>query len=343
MSKVQTQIKQTYYTPDKGFIYDFQQLVKNVVIPYQYSVLEDSAGDDVEKSHVIKNFINAGNVLAGKGKGDGFYGFVFQDTDAAKWIEAVAYALAIIPDPQLEKTADNLIDIIEKAQDKNGYLNTYFTIKDQEKRWTNLWEAHELYSAGHMLEAACAYYECTGKKKLLNIMVKNVEHIYSVFMDESSEKFNGIPGHPEIELALMKLYTLTGTKHSLELAKHFIEKRGMKPNYFEYEKTKRSWFIWGNGPVDTVYHQGNVPLREAKDAVGHAVRAVYLYTGMAEVASQTKDKELYDACKRLWDSITKKRMYITGGIGSTNNGEAFTVDYDLPSDTCYCETCASWG
>ena len=343
MSKVQTQVKQTSYTPDKGFIYDYQQLIKNVVIPYQYSVLEDSAGEDVEKSHVIQNFINAGNVLAGKGEGDGFYGMVFQDSDAAKWLEAVAYALAIFPDAKLEKTADDFIDIIEKAQDKDGYLNTFFTVKDQEKRWTNLWEAHELYCAGHMLEAACAYYECTGKEKLLNIMIKNVKHIYSVFMDESSEKFNGIPGHPEVELALMKLYTLTGMKQALELAKHFVDKRGLEPNYFEAEKKRRDWWVWGNGPVDKEYHQGNLPLREAKDAVGHAVRAVYLYTGMAEVASQTNDKELKDACNRLWDSITKKRMYITGGIGSTNNGEAFTVDYDLPNDTCYCETCASCG
>ena len=343
MSKVQTQIKQTAYTPDKGFIYDYQQLIKNVVIPFQYSVLKDEAGDDVEKSHVIQNFINAGNVLAGKGEGDGFYGMVFQDSDAAKWLEAVGYALAIFPDPELEKTADEVIDIIQKAQDKDGYLNTFFTVKDQDKRWTNLLEAHELYCAGHMLEAACAYYESTGKKTLLDIMTKNVQHIYSVFMDESSPKFNGIPGHPEVELALMKLYTLTGMKESLELAKHFVDKRGIQPSYFEYEQKQRKWWVWGMGPVDTLYHQGNVPLREANEAVGHAVRAVYLYTGMAEVAAQTNDKELKEACKRLWDNITKKRMYITGGIGSTNNGEAFTVDYDLPNDTCYCETCASCG
>ena len=344
MSKIQKQVKQTAFTSENGFIHKFQKLIKEVVIPYQYSVLEDKAEGNVEKSHVIQNFINAGNVLAGKGEGDGFYGFVFQDSDAAKWLEAVGYSLSIFPDPKLESIADKFIDIIAAAQDSDGYLNTYFTIKDKEKRWTNLLEGHELYCAGHMLEAACAYYEGTGKKTLLNVMIKNVEHIYSVFMDESNEvKFNGIPGHPEIELALMKLYTLTGLNHALELAKHFIDKRGTDPQYFEKESKNRNWGVWGSDGKDVEYNQANKPIRELNDATGHAVRAVYLYTGVAEVASQTNDEELVQTCKRLWNSITKKRMYITGGIGSTNQGEAFTVDYDLPSDTAYCETCASIG
>ena len=344
MSKIQHQVKQTAYNSEDGFIHKFQKLIKEVVIPYQYSVLEDCAEGNVEKSHVIKNFINAGSVLAGKGEGDGFYGMVFQDSDAAKWLEAVGYSLAILPDPKLENTADKFIDIIAAAQDKDGYLNTYYTIKDQDKRWTNLLEGHELYCAGHMLEAACAYYEATGKKTLLDVMVKNVEHIYSVFMNESNEvKFNAIPGHPEIELALMKLYSLTGMKKALDLAKHFIDKRGTDPKYFEKEAKSRNWAIWGSDGKDTDYYQGTLPIRKSNDAVGHAVRAVYLYTGVAEVASQTGDKELVEACGRLWNSITKKRMYITGGIGSTGDGEAFSVDYDLPPDTAYCETCASIG
>ena len=344
MSKIQKQVKQTAYTSGNGFINKFQKLIKEVVIPFQYSVLEDSAGGNVEKSHVIQNFINAGNVLSGKGQGDGFYGMVFQDSDAAKWLEAVGYSLAILPDSKLENTADKFIDIIKLAQDKDGYLNTYYTIKDQDKRWTNLLEGHELYCAGHMLEAACAYYEGTGKKTLLDVMIKNVKHIYSVFMDEKSEvKFNGIPGHPEIELALMKLYSLTGMNKALELAKHFIDKRGTDPNYFVKETKSRNWIIWGSDGKDTEYNQSNIPIRKMNDATGHAVRAVYLFTGVAEVASQTNDKELIEACKRLWDSITKRRMYITGGIGSTGQGEAFSVDYDLPSDTAYCETCASIG
>jgi len=163
-------------------------------------------------------------------------------------------------------------------------------------------------------------------------------------MNEKSEvKFNGIPGHPEIELALMKLYSLTGMNKALELAKHFIDKRGTDPNYFVKETKSRNWTIWGSDGRDTEYNQSNIPIRKMNDATGHAVRAVYLFTGVAEVASQTNDKELIEACKRLWDSITKRRMYITGGIGSTGQGEAFSVDYDLPSDTAYCETCASIG
>ena len=344
MSKIQKQVKQTVYTSEDGFIHKFQKLIKEVAIPYQYSVLNDNAEGNKIKSHVVKNFINAASVLEGKGEGDGFYGAVFQDSDGAKWLEAVAYSLVIFPDEDLEKKADEFIDIIAAAQDKNGYLNTYYTIKDQDKRWTNLLEGHELYCSGHMLEAACAYYEATGKRTLLDVMIKNVEYIYTTFMDESNPvKFNGIPGHPEIELALMKLYSLTGMKKALELAKHFIDKRGTDPHYFENEVKNRNWKVWGMDPVDTEYFQGNAPIKELNYATGHSVRAVYLYTGAAEVASQTGDKELVEACKRLWNNIIQKRMYITGGIGSTGNGEAFTVDYDLPSDTAYCETCASIG
>ena len=344
MSKIQKQTKQTAFISEKGFIHKYQKLIKEVVIPYQYSVLEDSAEGNAEKSHVIKNFINAGNVLEGKGEGDGFYGMVFQDSDAAKWLEAVAYSLVNFPDSKLENIADSFIDIIAKAQDKDGYLNTYYTIKDKDKRWTNLLEGHELYCSGHMLEAACAYFEATGKKTLLNVMIKNIEHIYSVFMNESdSIKFNGIPGHPEIELALMRLYSLTGIKHALELAKHFIDKRGTDPLYFVKEVKNRNWSIWNSDGKDVKYNQADIPIRELNNATGHAVRAVYLYTAAADLASQINDQELKKACERLWNSITKKRMYITGGIGSTGQGEAFTEDYDLPPDTAYCETCASIG
>lgn len=341
--KFQSQIDQKAFVPEEGFIKGYQKLIKDVVIPYQYAVLNDSAEGNSEKSHVIQNFINAGNVLAGKGAGDGFYGMVFQDSDAAKWLEAAGFALAIFPDKELEETADKLIDLISAAQDKDGYLNTYFTVKDQDKRWQNLCEAHELYCAGHMMEAACAYFESTGKRKLLDVMEKNAECIYEVFMNGADAKFSAYPGHPEVELALMKMYRLTGNEHCFELAKHFIDIRGVDSDYFEKECKNRSWSVWGSDGKDTVYNQANMPVRNLNDARGHAVRAVYLYTGMADAASVTEDKELLDACRRLWKSITQKQMYITGGIGSTNLGEAFSVDYDLPSDTAYCETCASIG
>lgn len=337
--KVQRQIPQNAFTAGNGFIGRYRRLVKDVVIPYQYGVLEDSI-PDTEKSHVIANFINAGKALRGEDTGDGFYGMVFQDSDAAKWIEAAAYSLASYPDKELENTVDRLIDIIADAQDEDGYLNTYFTVKDREKRWTNLLEGHELYCAGHMMEAACAYYEATGKKKLLDVMLKNAEHIYNVFIRDGHK---GAPGHPEVELALMKMYRASGDKRCLELARHFIDTRGTDPDYYINEVKSRDWTVWGNNPHDRDYQQSGKPVREQTDATGHAVRAVYLYTGMADLASETGDKELFAACRRLWESITRRRMYVTGGIGSTVIGEAFSVDYDLPSDTAYAETCASIG
>lgn len=337
--KVQKQISQKAYRSTEGFLRHYQQLVKDVVIPYQYMVLQDKA-EGVEKSHVIQNFINAGKVLAGESGGDGFYGMVFQDSDLAKWLEAVAYILEQFPDKELERTADALIELVEKAQDADGYLNTYYTIKDKEKRWTNLLEGHELYCAGHMMEAAVAYYETTGKEKLLRIMERNAEHIYRYFVTEGRA---GYPGHPEVELALLKMYRACGNKHCLELAKHFIDTRGQDPHFYEKEADKRAWSVWGNDASDYEYQQSGSPVRKQMDATGHSVRAVYLYTGMADLASETEDKELLQACRNLWKSVVKRRMYVTGGIGSTVEGEAFTVDYDLPNDTAYAETCASIG
>lgn len=334
----QNNVVQSAYRSE-GFIRRYQKLIKDEVIPYQYQVLCDKA-EGAEKSHVIANFVNAGKALKGEDVGDGFYGMVFQDSDAAKWLEAVAYSLMVYPDSELEATADKLIEIIGEAQDSDGYLNTRFTVSDREKRWANLREGHELYCSGHMMEAACAYYEATKKDKLLKIMMKNAECIYKRFIEEKS---GGVPGHPEIELALMKMYRVSGDEKCLELAEYFIDERGRDTHFFEKEAEKRDWTVWGSDPSDLDYMQCGKPVREQSDATGHAVRAVYLYTGMAELAAETGDKELFAACRRLWDSITKKQMYITGGIGSTVLGEAFSVNYDLPSDTAYAETCASVG
>ena len=336
--KLQTRIAPAAYKSE-GFIGRYQRLIKDTVIPYQYTVLCDEA-PDTEKSHVVQNFINAGKAVRGEDVGDGFYGMVFQDSDAAKWIEAAAYSLADFPDAELEKTVDELIEKIEAAQDTDGYLNTYFTIKDKDKRWTNLSEGHEIYCSGHMMEAACAYYEVTGKRKLLDVMLKNAEHIYDHFIVKGNE---GYPGHPEVELALMKMYRCTGSKHCRELAEHFVNVRGVDKHFYEKEKEKYDWTVWGNNRSDYDYQQSGKPVREQTDATGHSVRAVYLYTGMADLASETGDKSLFDACRRLWKSVTQRRMYITGGIGSTVLGEAFSVDYDLPNDTAYAETCASIG
>ena len=334
----QKNIKVTGYKSD-GFIGKYQKLIRDTVIPYQYSVLCDKA-PDTEKSHVVKNFENAAKALRGEDVGDGFYGMVVQDSDAAKWIEAAAYSLALYPDEKLSETVDELIDKIAAAQDEDGYLDTYFTIKDRDRRWKNLLEGHELYCSGHMMEAACAYYEATGKKKLLDVMEKNAEHIYKHFITEKNE---GAPGHPEVELALMKMYRTTGNKKWLQLAEHFINERGEDPYFYEKEAAKRDWTVWGNDPTAHDYQQSGKPVRAQSDATGHAVRAVYLYTGMAQLSAKSGDNALYDACKRLWESITRRRMYVTGGIGSTVLGEAFSVDYDLPPDTAYAETCASIG
>lgn len=337
--KIQKQISQNAYHADDSFLGRYQKLIKQEVIPYQYQVLCDQA-EGTEKSHVIANFINAGKALRGEDVGDGFYGMVFQDSDAAKWLEAVAYSLTIFPDNELEETADQLIELIARAQDEDGYLNTYYTIKDRDKRWTNLLEGHELYCSGHMMEAACAYFEATGKDRLLNVMLKNAEHIYHIFIEEGRD---GYPGHPEVELALMRMYHLTGEKHCLELAEHFINVRGVDRDFFKEEAKKRNWMVWGMDATDLEYNQSYAPVREQEDATGHAVRAVYLYTAMADLAAETEDEALKNACRKLWESITERRMYVTGGIGSTGIGEAFTVDYDLPGDTAYCETCASIG
>lgn len=339
--KKQNQISEKSYKAS-GFIGRYQKLVTETVIPWQEKILWDEA-PDTEKSHAIANFINAGKALRGEDTGDGFYGMVFQDSDVAKWIESASYSLMNDPDPELEAELDKVIGYIAGAQDKDGYLNTYFTIKDQDKRWTNLHEAHELYVAGHMIEAACAHFEATGKRTLLDVMQKNTECIYDHFVTKNNP---GVPGHPEIELALMKLYRNTGDKKALELCAHFLNKRGQDPELFIREADNRTWSVWGSNPRDEgdlEYRQCDKPLRELTQATGHAVRAVYLYAGMADYASETEDKELQGACGRLWKNIVERKMYVTGGIGSTVLGEAFTVDYDLPPDTAYAETCASVG
>ena len=322
-----------------GFWGRYRKLVREVVLPYQEDALNDRI-EDAEKSHCIENFRMAAEKLR-TGKCDGeFYGMVFQDSDVAKWLEGAAYSLAQQPDAELERRCDEIIELIGQAQHEDGYLNTYFTVKEPDKRWTNLHEAHELYCAGHMIEAAVAYAECTGKTRLLEIMQGMANHIYQHFIVEGAE---GYPGHPEIELALMRLYRCTGEEKYKELALHFVDVRGVNSDYFIQEKQKNNWSVWGGHPTDKEYAQNTAPVRMQSKAVGHAVRAVYLYTGMADAALETGDESLVDTCKTLWNNITQCRMYVTGAIGSAYEGEAFTKDYHLPNDTAYAETCAAIG
>ncbi|GAK50771.1 hypothetical protein U14_02012 [Candidatus Moduliflexus flocculans] len=314
------------------------RLVNEVVLPYQWEVLNDRI-PDAEPSHAVKNF----RIAAGDEKGE-FYGFVFQDTDIAKWLETVAYSLTISPNPELERTADEMIDLIARAQQPDGYLNTYFIIKAPERRWTNLREEHELYTAGHFIEAAVAYFQATGKRKLLDVLCRFVDLIEATFGTEPG-KLRGYPGHQEIELALVKLYRATGEERYLRLSQYFLNERGREPFYFdlEYEKRGKTEHWPGHKDLGRTYAQTHLPVREQTTAVGHAVRAVYMYSAMADVARETNDQSMFDACKRLWQNMTTRQMYITGGIGSTSHGEAFTFDYDLPNDTMYTETCASVG
>lgn len=322
-----------------GFFGRYEKLVRDVVLPYQERALNDQI-EGAEKSHCIENFRMAAQKIE-SGSCDGeFYGMVFQDSDVAKWLEGAAYSLAQSPDEALEKRCDEIIELIGRAQQKDGYLNTYFTVKEPEKRWTNLHEAHELYCAGHMIEAAVAYAECTGKSRLLEIMCDMADHIYQHFIEEGAE---GYPGHPEIELALMRLFRSTKEEKYKELALHFINVRGVDSDYYKKEMEKNPWRVWGNNPEDKEYAQNYAPVRQQDKAVGHAVRAVYLYTGMADAAMETGDKELAEACKTLWNNITQHRMYVTGAIGSAYEGEAFTKDDHLPNDTAYAETCAAIG
>lgn len=310
--------------------------VREVIIPYQWQALNDKV-PGAPPSHAMENF----RIAAGLAKGK-FYGFVFQDSDVYKWLEALSYCLMNQPDPDLERLADEVIEVIAKTQQPDGYLNTYFTIKEPQNRWENLRDNHELYCAGHLFEAAVAHYQATGKHTLLDIARCFADHIATIFGPEPGKK-RGYPGHPEIELALVKLYRLTGEERYLTLSKFFVDERGQKPLYFEIEAKERGeekprWSFW-----TPAYCQSHLPVREQTKAVGHAVRAMYLYSATADLALETQDETLVRACERLWESVTKRRMYITGGIGSSAEGEAFTFDYDLPSDRAYAETCASIG
>ncbi|MDR0928189.1 MAG: glycoside hydrolase family 127 protein [Oscillospiraceae bacterium] len=317
-----------------GFLADTLAGVRGRMIPYQWDALNDRVPDG-EPSHCIANF----RIAAGEAEGD-FNGFVFQDSDLAKWLEAVAYQLAQKPDAALAAQADDAIDLIAKAQRSDGYLNTHFIIKGLDKRWTNLRDCHELYCAGHMLEAAVAYARATGKRKLLDVMVRFVAHIAAVF-GEGEGQLRGYPGHEEIELALVKLYDYTGDPAHLALARFFIDVRGESPHYFIEEQKKLGKEFFMNGRYGAPYSQSHLPVREQTTLEGHAVRALYLLSGMADVALRTGDESLWAATQTLYKNATTRRMYLTGGVGSTADGEAFTFDYDLPSDTIYAETCAS--
>ncbi|HAT8012064.1 glycoside hydrolase family 127 protein [Citrobacter rodentium] len=324
------------------FLGEYQWLIRDVVIPYQWQALNDNI-PQAEPSHALANY----RIAAGLEKGE-FYGMVFQDSDVTKWLEAVAWSLSQQPDAALEQTADEVIELLAKAQCDDGYLNTWYSVKEPGQRWTNLAECHELYCAGHLFEAAVAFFQATGKRRLLEIACRFADHIDAVFGPEQGQ-LRGYPGHPEIELALMRLYEVTQEPRYLALARFFLDERGRQPHYYDIEFEKRGgswhWGGWGDAWMvkDKVYTHAHKPLSEQDQAVGHAVRSVYLLTGLAHVARMTHDEEKRQTCLRIWNNMVQRRMYITGGIGSQAIGEAFTSDYDLPNDTAYSESCAAIG
>src|SRR5579875_129950 len=267
---------------------------------------------------------------------------VFWDSDIAKWLEAASYSLGTHPDPILEEQVDEVVGLLAAAQQPDGYLNSHFIAVEPAKRWTNLRDLHELYCAGHLIEAAVAHFQATGKRNLLDILIRYADHIDSVFGPEPGKKC-GYPGHEEIELALVKLYRVTGEQRYLRLSQYFVEERGREPHYYDEEARLR-----GEDPATYwagtyEYNQSHLPVREQREVTGHAVRAMYLYSAMTDLARELGDDSLLAACERLWQHLCTRRTYITGGIGSSPYNEGFTTDYDLPNETAYAETCAAIG
>lgn len=289
-----------------GFWADRQKLNREVTIHSVYDRFKDTGRFDAFK-------------LDWK-EGDPNQPHIFWDSDIAKWMESAAYIIEKKPSADLERIIDEVVDLIEKNRWDDGYFNICYTLFQPDDRFTARYD-HELYCAGHLMEAAVAYYNATGKDKFLRIMCDYADMIEKAFVTEKWAEFD-TPGHEEIELALVKLWKVTGEKRYLELSRHFVDIRGTE---------------------NDTYTQAHMPVREQEDAVGHSVRAVYLYCAMADLAAAYGDETLFNAADKLFDSMAKKRMYITGGIGQTCVGEAFLGDYDLPETSSYCETCADIG
>lgn len=277
---------------------------------------------------------------------------VFYESDIAKWIEAASLSLASHPDADLAAEVDTAIAALAGAQQPDGYLNAWFTVVDPDGRFADLHDAHELYGAGHLIEAAVAHHRATGSSSLLDVVLRQVDLIDSQF-SPGGPLHGGYCGHEEIELALVKLHELTGDPRHLALARTFVDARGTRPWWFDVEAERRGHpGVFGQhgvhpGSSDPLsvpeYRQAHLPVREQTEAVGHAVRATYLYCAMTDLAVLDGDESLQQAVDTLWRHLTTRRMYVTGGIGSSRANEGFTTDHDLPNETAYAETCAAIG
>ncbi len=316
-------------------------LVKLKAVPFTQVEIKDSFWAPRRETNRLasipvnlENLVKAGNIrnleLAARKATNGFTGPVFMDSDVYKALEAASYSLATHPDPELAKRLDQIIAVLAAAQQPDGYLNSYFVVKEPTKRWTNLRDWHELYCAGHLFEAAVAHFQATGQRNFLTVATKLADHIDATF---GPGKRMGYPGHPEIELALIKLWRVTGEQRYFKLARFFIENRGRK-FFAEEHKTPFDKY-------DGAYWQDDVPIYDHKNIKGHAVRACYLLSGATDVAAETQDPALLKMINRVWRNTTERNMYLTGGIGPSAHNEGFTVDYDLPNLTAYQETCAT--
>lgn len=267
---------------------------------------------------------------------------MFWDSDFGKSIETVAYSLFRSPNPELEARVDEIADLYEKLQDEDGYVNAWFQRVQPGRRWTNLRDFHELYCAGHLIEGAVAYFQATGKRKLLDVMTRFADYMITVF-GHGDGQIPGYDGHEEIELALVRLARVTGEQKYLDLSKYFIDERGTEPHFF-IDEARRD----GRDDKKFVFHsfeynQSHQPVREQTKVVGHAVRAMYLYSGMADIATEYSDDSLTKALETLWGDLVTRQMYVTGGIGPSAANEGFTSPYDMPNESAYNETCASVG
>ncbi len=322
-----------------GLLAGRAQRVRDTVIPYQWEALNDRI-PGAERSGCVHNF----QVAAGEKEGK-FHGLFWQDSDLAKWIEAASYRLATHPDPALEAELDRLIATIAKAQQADGYLNTYFQLVEPQKRWANLRDCHELYVAGHFIEAGVAHFQATGKRTLLDV-VRKVADLAGRTFGRGEGQQPGYCGHEEIELALVKLARATGEGRYLDLAAYFIGQRGQSPNYFETEAKRRGedgklpWHMHHDGLATL---QASRPVRELTEPVGHAVRMMYLLAAMIDLAAAKQDTALHRQCGHLWHAIVQRHLYVTGGVGTEPYGEKFCEPFDLPPDRAYAETCAGIG
>lgn len=323
-----------------GFWYKYQELIRNITVPYQWKVLNDEI-PEIEKSGSVENF----RIAAGESNSV-YQGFCFQDSDIAKWLECISYLLESKPDIQMEKLADDVIALIGRAQQADGYLNTYFTVVEPLKRFTNLHECDELYCFGHLSEAAVAYAQSTGKKEFLNIMQRYADLICEKF-GTGEGQIPACDGHPEAELALVRLFEATGRKEYLDQAAFQLNIRGAVPYYYDIEWERRGRVNFhphmkDERPSDDKgYDQSECPPRKLRAPVGHAVKMGYLLAGMAAYCQYVDDPEMWDACNRVFEGIRDKQVYVTGSVGTTRHKESFTADYHLPNDRAYAETCAS--